>query len=47
MDLGGVVKWADRNLMKFNKKCKILNVERNKSMHQNMMGAHSEVRSWT
>lgn len=33
-------KWADGNLVKFNKrKCEVLHLGRNNSMHQNMLGA--------
>ena len=39
-DLDRLEKWADRNLMQFNKgKCKLLHLGRNKPMHQYMLGA--------
>ncbi|GAB0177588.1 mitochondrial enolase superfamily member 1 [Grus japonensis] len=39
-DLNKLEKWADRNLVKFNKgKCKVLYLRRNNPMHQYMLGA--------
>ena len=41
-DLNRLEKWADRNLMKFNKEmCKVLHLWKNKitPMHQDMLGA--------
>ncbi|GAB0188519.1 mitochondrial enolase superfamily member 1 [Grus japonensis] len=39
-DLNGLEKWADRNLMKFNKeKCKVLHLWRNDPLHQDVLGA--------
>ena len=39
-DLNRREKWADRNLMKFNKeKCKVLHLGRNNPTHQYMLGA--------
>ena len=39
-DLDRLAKWADRNLMKFNKeKCQVLPLGRNNSMHQYVLGA--------
>lgn len=36
-DLDRMKKWADRNFMKFNKeKCKVMNLGRDKSRHQDM-----------
>lgn len=32
-DLDGLEKWVDRKLMKFNKKCKVLDLGRNNPMH--------------
>ena len=32
-------KWADMNLVKFNKKCKVLHLERNNPMHQHLLRA--------
>jgi len=38
-DLNRLEKWADRNLVKFNKdKCKVLHVGRNNPMYQSMLG---------
>ncbi|GAB0207674.1 mitochondrial enolase superfamily member 1 [Grus japonensis] len=38
-DLNRLEKWADRNLMKFNKgKCQVLHLERNKPRHQYILG---------
>jgi len=38
-DLNRLEKWADKNLMKFNKqKCKVLHLGRNNSVHQCMLG---------
>ena len=36
-DLGGLEKWASRNLVKFNK-CKALPLGRNKPRHQHRLG---------
>ena len=37
--LNRLEKWADRNVMKFNKgKCKVLHLGRNNPMHQYMLG---------
>ncbi|KAK4830009.1 LOW QUALITY PROTEIN: hypothetical protein QYF61_008272 [Mycteria americana] len=38
-DLDRLEKWAERNLMKFNKKYSILHLGRKNSMHQHMLGA--------
>ena len=39
-DLDRLEKWADRNVMKFNKqKCKILHLRRDNSVHQYMLKA--------
>lgn len=32
-------KWADRNLMKLNKKCKVLHLESNNPRYQDVLGA--------
>jgi len=38
-DLNRLEKWADRNLMKFNKgKCKVLHLGSNNSMNHSMLG---------
>jgi len=40
MDLDRLEKWADRNMMKFNKgKCKVLHPRRNNPMHQYVLRA--------
>ncbi|PKU31221.1 rna-directed dna polymerase from mobile element jockey-like [Limosa lapponica baueri] len=38
-DFNRLEKWADENLLKFNKKCKVLHLVRNNPMHQYMLGA--------
>ena len=39
-DLDRLVKWTDRNLMKFNKgKCNVPHLGRNNSRHQDTLGA--------
>lgn len=36
-DLGRLEKWADKDLMKFNKKCRVLHVGRDSTRHQYML----------
>ena len=37
-DLDRLEKWVDRNIMKFNKKCKVLHLRRNDLRHQYTLG---------
>jgi len=43
-DLDRLEKGADRNLMKFNQKCKVLHLENNKPRHQYALGATQQSR---
>ncbi|KAK4830533.1 hypothetical protein QYF61_011671 [Mycteria americana] len=47
-DLNRLEKWADGNLMKFNKeKSKALHLGRNNPRHQYMLGANQLERTWS
>ncbi|KAK4819416.1 hypothetical protein QYF61_003687 [Mycteria americana] len=45
-DLDRLEKWADRNLMEFNKKCKVQHLEKNNPMYQYMLGATQQESSF-